>query len=681
MEAEGYAAEIAFDGESALKRIKAADFDLVISDIVMPGMSGYDLCRTLKGISDLSHVPVILLTTRKDPMDIFLGLECGADNFFTKPYDADRLIARIRNILYNKALRSRGKLKMGVEIALFGKTFLISSEKEQILDLLISTFEDTVQANIDLEKSKQELAAAKVKIEEYVYILENRMRASEAIHRVIVENVTQGIITIDETGKVTSFNPASEAIFGFSAEELLGECVDKLIPQSRRPSDQTMASFLRASQRVGQGPFETQGRHKDGSEFPIRLSLSESVLDSRGLFIGVVEDLKSQKAMEEQLHHAQKMEAVGQLTGGIAHDFNNLLTVILGNSELLVEELKDQEDERVSAEMIMTAAKRSADLTQRLLAFSRRQALKPQVLNVNDLLTGVEKLVQRTLGADISITVNYQGTPWPALADPAQLESAILNLCINARDAMPDGGSLTIETSNTYLDSAYAGSHMEVKSGEYVLIAVTDTGAGIPPDILRKVFDPFFTTKEKGKGTGLGLSMVYGFIKQSEGHVSIYSEVGHGTTVKLYLPKASQEVDPAEPVGEIALEQGGETILMVEDNELVRSHVETRLRKLGYNILTASNGPEALAIFRDRPDIDLLFTDIIMPGGMNGKQLADEARRIKPNIRTLFTSGYTENAINHQGRLESRVYLLSKPYSYADLARMIRIALTQNGGT
>jgi signal transduction histidine kinase/FixJ family two-component response regulator len=377
-----------------------------------------------------------------------------------------------------------------------------------------------------------------------------------------------------------------------------------------------------------------------------------------------------------QLRQAQKMEAVGQLTGGIAHDLNNILTVITGTIEILAEAVADQPQLLVVANMIDEAAARGADLTQRLLAFARKQPLQPREVDVNALVIEATNLLRPTLGEHVEVKIVLSGDTARALIDPSQLTNAILNLALNARDAMAEGGQLVIETSNVVLDDSYASINGDVTAGNYVLIAVTDSGHGIPAGILQNVFDPFFTTKEIGKGSGLGLSMVYGFVKQSNGHIKIYSEKDHGTTVRIYLPQATGVALPAAELEDTAtIEGGNETILIVEDDHLVRTFVVGQIQSLGYVTLSAVNADEALVVIDSAPTIDLLFTDMIMPGSMNGRQLAEEALRRRPSLKILFTSGYTENTVIHYGRLDAGVLLLAKPYRRADLARMIRSAI------
>jgi signal transduction histidine kinase/CheY-like chemotaxis protein len=386
--------------------------------------------------------------------------------------------------------------------------------------------------------------------------------------------------------------------------------------------------------------------------------------------------LREKNAVDLQLRQTQKMESVGQLTGGIAHDLNNILTVITGNIEILADAVADQPQLAALAKMIDQAATRGADLTQRLLAFARKQPLQPREVDVNSLIVEATKLLLPTLGAHIQIETILAPDASRALIDPSQLTNTILNLALNARDAMPEGGKLTIETSNIFLDESYANMNSDVSAGDYVLIAVSDSGAGIAADILDKVFEPFFTTKEFGKGSGLGLSMVYGFVKQSGGHIVIYSEEGRGTTLRIYLPQVSGTAQPSLKVMTApGVEKGRETILIVEDDHMVRPLVARQIQSLGYVALTAADAAEALTVIDGGQEIDLLFTDMIMPAGMNGRQLADEALRRRPSLKILFTSGHTEQAVSHDRRPDDGVLLLVKPYRKAELAQMIRSAL------
>ncbi len=381
--------------------------------------------------------------------------------------------------------------------------------------------------------------------------------------------------------------------------------------------------------------------------------------------------------LNQRLQQSQRIQALGQLTGGIAHDFNNLLTVVMGNAELLTELHDGNSEQNQLARTIMNAAQRGADLTQRLLAFARKQALAPLPLDVNQLLVGLDPMLRRTLGEHIEIELVRAAGLWPALVDQGQLENALLNLCLNARDAMLGGGRLTLETANVRLDEEYAARCHDVQPGQYVMLAVSDTGQGIAAEHLLHVFEPFFTTKEKGKGTGLGLSMVYGFVMQSAGHVAVYSEPGQGTTIKVYLPRSlgDQPLVAAGARDSGGVAGGSETILLVEDDESVRHYALAALRSFGYRVVEAADGPAAMAVLVERDDIDLLFTDVVMPGGMNGRELADAARQRRPALRVLYTSGYTENAIVHHGRLGAGAQLLSKPYRRSELDRAVRQAL------
>ena len=392
--------------------------------------------------------------------------------------------------------------------------------------------------------------------------------------------------------------------------------------------------------------------------------------------VGGMTDITERLQLEEQLRQSQRLEAVGQLTGGVAHDFNNLLTVIIGNSEILKESLDEQPALASFAEMVVEAAERGADLTRSLLAYARRQPLEPRATDINKLLGNLQTLLTRTLGETIQVEMHLDSTLNQAEIDPGQLENALLNLSLNARDAMPEGGRLVIETADVVATREYARRH-DMTPGDYVMIAVSDSGVGIETEVLEKVFEPFFTTKSQGKGTGLGLAMVYGFIRQSRGHINIYSEPEQGTTVRLYLPVASDDMDsePAIANHKHSTQSGHENILVVEDDPMVLDYVESQLSSLGYAVTTANSGQQALAQLESGLPVDLLFTDVVMPEGLSGRELADRAQLMRPGLKVLFTSGYTENAIVHHGRLDAGVMLLSKPYNRQQLALKIREAL------
>jgi signal transduction histidine kinase/ActR/RegA family two-component response regulator len=444
--------------------------------------------------------------------------------------------------------------------------------------------------------------------------------------------------------------------------------------------DEYIGNFRRTAQPkiIGVGR-EVTGLRKDGSTFPMDLSVGEAKQDGESIFVGIIHDLTGRKQTEEQLRQSQKMEMVGQLSGGIAHDFNNLLTVIVGNAEHLGEALKSREDLRRIANDICQAGERGAELAQRLLAFSRRQLLQPTEIDCHDLLGSMQKLLRRTLRENIEIRCAFNSDPVLAYADRTQLDSAVLNLALNAQDAMPRGGHLTLGAGVASLDDHYQNLHPEIAAGEYALISVTDDGEGMTAEVAAHAFEPFYTTKEVGKGSGLGLSMVFGFVKQSNGHVSIYSEPGLGTTMRIYLPlagTASQKPSGRIPGDEKSSPGGHGTILVAEDDPFVRSSAIMRIENLGYRVVPAVNGGDALSKLRAHPDIDMLFTDIVMPGGMSGWELAEQARQIRPGLPVVFTSGYALEALVEQGRALAQSIILTKPYRKAELADRLRQALT-----
>jgi PAS domain S-box-containing protein len=492
-----------------------------------------------------------------------------------------------------------------------------------------------------------------------------------------LEATTNAIFIADADGRIEWANSAFLNYAGCSLEQARGQRPDELVPADPQESGfhERIWSAIRDGTtwhgEVIMRDREGGLRTNEMTVTPVRNPDWEVTH-----FIAVMQDITDRLALERQLQRSQRMESIGLLTGGIAHDFNNLLTVVLGSAEQLQEALGHDERLGQLAATITQGATRGADLTRQLLAFARKQSLKPEVLNVREVLSRMQAMLRRVLGEHINVEFEFADTVWPVYTDAALLESALLNLAINARDAMPNGGQLTLSAHNIELVHEGLRLSAEMELGPCVVLSVTDTGCGIAPEHLDRVFDPFFTTKEVGQGTGLGLPMVYGFVRQSKGDVQIETEPGVGTTVSIYLPKSSEAGEATAPAAMASKSPGGsETILVVEDDEMVRCYAESQLSALGYRVLSARNGPEALEIIRGRHDIDLLFTDIVMPGGMNGRDLADAARAAYPGLKVLYTTGYVDNALLAKVSKDSHAQVLTKPYRRIDLATTIRQAL------
>ncbi|MDA8231615.1 MAG: response regulator [Magnetospirillum sp.] len=516
-----------------------------------------------------------------------------------------------------------------------------------------------------------------------------RLAAEEALHHSIdvlrstVSTLPVGVVAFGRDGRVKLWNHAAEAILGYTAAEIIDRNAPAAIFSSPAAGGGAAADvFLRIVTGQPVKGEEVQCTRKDGTIVEASFS-GAPMMDEHGRLRGAIcvfEDIGQRKAIATQLQQAQKMEAVGQLTGGLAHDFNNILGVAIGNLDLLAADLKDRPQAAELAETALNALLRGAELTRALLAFSRRQPLQPALVNVAELLTVVARMLSRTLGEQIRVSLRAEGDLWPVLADAAQLEAAITNLAINARDAMPNGGWLSISARNTTLDQAYVSEATDVQPGDYLLIEISDTGTGMAPDVLARVFEPFFTTKAVGRGTGLGLSMVYGFIKQSGGHIKVYSELGHGTAVRLYLPRAGEKlVAESEAQREKNVPKGTETVLLVEDNADVRRMVENQLTSLGYKVIAAEHGPAALSVLETGTPIDLLFTDVVMPEGMTGFELAEVARSHRPGLRVLITSGFPGTTFHVPAGMEGAADFLSKPYRRQELAHAVRDVLDGKG--
>jgi two-component system cell cycle sensor histidine kinase/response regulator CckA len=503
---------------------------------------------------------------------------------------------------------------------------------------------------------------------------------SEQLVTALLESASQAIISIDRGGRIVLANRRAEEMFGYSREELVGARIEMLLPESQRAAHTRDRDgyFARPHTRPMGIGMDLSGRRKDGSEVPVEVSLSYVEIDEGVFAIAFVSDISQRKHLEEQLLHAQKMEAVGRLAGGVAHDFNNMLTVIVGYNRMILDELSTLDPLRGYAEEILKAADRAGALTNQLLAFSRRQIMQPRVINVNAVMIQTQKMLQRLIGEDVDLVLKLGTNVRNIKADPGHVEQAVVNLAVNARDAMPLGGQLTIETANVVLDENYAKTHMGVKPGDFTMIAVSDTGHGMDAETRRHIFEPFFTTKEKGKGTGLGLATVYGMVKQTGGDIWVYSEPGQGTTFKLYFPSVSEPLSEiTAPDASLARRSGGETILVVEDETAVRELTVRILKQLGYTILMASSGAEALEISQNHAGhIDVLLTDVVMPN-MSGRQLADKLLESRPKTKVLFLSGYTENTVVHQGVLDAGVAFLPKPFTRDNLSRKLREVLAR----
>ena len=501
------------------------------------------------------------------------------------------------------------------------------------------------------------------------------LQAARQTNQRIFETTLDLILVVDRQGNIVQVSPSTEVILGYKPAELVGHnAIEFLFAEDLERTRNEMRLARRGREMRN---FETRYVHKNGRVVTLAWTGIWAESEQQHFFIG--RDMTERIAAEERLRRAQRLESIGQLTGGIAHDFNNLLTVVIGSLDLLQDRLERGSQVARFAETALKASLRGANLTRQLLAFARRQTLDPKTVNFNDRVTGIIDILQRTLGEEIEIKTSLAPDLWAAFVDPAQLESAVLNLAINARDAMPGSGRLVIETANKTVDAQYVAMNIEAMPGDYVMLAVSDTGTGMPPEVVARAFEPFFTTKPTGQGTGLGLSMIYGFVRQSQGHVQIYSEIGHGTSVRLYLPRALAGTPAAaEAKAEdetMPRAKPGERILAVEDNTDVRRVVTAQLDELGYRFVEAANGATALAAIERGEPFDLLFTDVVMPGGMSGFELARAARKLRPELKVLLTSGFPK--MSHTDTDEGRefAHMLIKPYRKSELAFKLRTAI------
>ncbi|HMV99167.1 MAG TPA: response regulator [Acidobacteriota bacterium] len=663
LQGHGYSVDEARHGAEALVKARQQPPDLIISDLLMPVMDGYTLLRQWKADERLKRIPFVVYTaTYTEPRDERLALDLGATAFIVKPTEPEPFMATIEEVLATASQEDPPSVAERVDE---GPVLL-----EEYNEVLVRKLEKKA---FQLEASNREL------LEE----IAERKQAEEALRlrdRAIQE-VSQGILITDPTQPDNPIIYASagvERITGYRSDEVIGW--NPRLFQGTDTDPDTLRT-IREAITAGRGcSVEILNYRKDGTPFWNALSLNP-VHDEHGRlvnFVGVQNDITERKRLEDQLRQSQKMEAIGQLAGGIAHDFNNLLTIITGYSALLLKLPDTDHTVRKSLNAINEAGKRAATLTRQLLGFGRKTILQPKILDLNSVVTETGELLCRLIGEDILFTTVLAPDLSPVKVDPSQLDQILMNLAVNARDAMPTGGRLTIETTNVVLGDDYATTHMHCKAGPYVMLAMTDTGCGMTPDVLARIFEPFFTTKEVGKGTGLGLAMVFGIVQQSGGTINVYSEPGHGTTFKIYFPAAiGHPTSENDPGANVQL-SGTETILLVEDDENVCELAVTSLKMYGYKVLTATDGKEALQMVRSTSGlVDLVLTDVVMPN-MSGPDLARMLQIQFPHLKILFMSGYTDDAVVRHGLLEADVAFIQKPYTPLGLVQKVRQVLDEN---
>jgi PAS domain S-box-containing protein len=628
---EGFAVETAANAEEALEKARLRRPDIIMSDVVMGGVDGFGLCRRVREDSGMATVPVILLSAHfGDQEDRELAARVGASALVLRTPD------------------------FSAELEALGRTLLEGPKHaEGVSDALV--YEE------QLRTTNKRLAAAVAEA-----------RCAEQRYRALFDHAADMINVLTPEGVIVEANRRSQDLLGVPPEKMSGLHIGDFAEVGRE--DEHLAEYLESLAR-GQDQRVVPLRRPDGTVRYVEFSTKAIDLDGEPRMLTVGRDVTEKRRLEESLRHAQKMEAIGQLTGGIAHDFNNILAVIIANSHLLLDGLGDSDPRRDDVEEIRAAGDRAARLTRQLLAFSRKQVMEPTVVDLNASLDGVMKMLRRLIGEDIELTFVPGGELGSICADVGQIEQVVMNLVVNARDAMPAGGKLTIETSNVDIDGEYSATHADVPAGRYVRFTVSDTGCGMDAEIQSRLFEPFFTTKGAGKGTGLGLSTCHGIVKQSGGSIAVYSEVGQGTVFKIYLPRVDDRPEPRRLASGGGDLRGTETVLLIEDDERVRAAIERMLRGYGYHVNPARSAFDAVAIARRKDaEIHLILSDMVIPG-LNGPGAVSEVRKLQPRARALFMSGYTDHAIFRGGALDGGAAFIQKPFVPEALARKVRAVL------
>jgi PAS domain S-box-containing protein len=660
LQGHGFRVAEARHGAEALTQAQQNPPDLIISDLLMPVVDGYTLLRQWKANERLKAIPFIVYTaTYTEPRDERLALALGADAFVIKPTEPEPFMVIINEVL-EKA--KRGELPT-------------ASERPIEEDALLNEYNEVLVRKLEkkalqLEQSNRELLEEIAERKRTEETLRLRDRAIQA--------VSQGILITDPKQPDNPIIYASsgfERMTGYQSEAVLGKNCRFL--QGKDTNKETIGMLRQAIAAGRACAVEILNYRKDGTPFWNALSLNP-VQDDKGelaYFVGVQSDVTERKNLEAQLRQSQKMDAVGRLAGGVAHDFNNLLTIISGYSELLLTRSDVSQNIRESVKVIKEAGDQAAGLTRQLLGFSRQTMLQPKVLDMNTVIADTGKMLRRLIGEDILFTTVLDPNLSLVRVDPGHLDQILMNMAVNARDAMPKGGKLTIETANVLLSEDYAASHIDCKPGHHVMLAMTDTGCGMAGDVLAHIFEPFFTTKDVGKGTGLGLAMVFSIVQQSGGCIHVYSEPEHGTTFKIYLPAVSEQVTTKKNSPANLQVKGTETILLVEDEEAVRSMALVSLQMHGYTVLTATDGEDALRLVKEHSEsLDLVLTDVVMPK-VSGPELAGTLRAEFPHVKVLFMSGYTDDAVVRHGLLEADAPFIQKPYTPLALAQKVRQVL------
>jgi PAS domain S-box-containing protein len=643
-----YAVESAVNGVQALEKAYQWRPDLIVSDILMPEMNGFELCRRIKMDEQLHNIPFVFYTaTFVDQKDEKLAMALGASRFLVKPMEPAAFFRIIGEVTdeYEK------------------NTLPLPVEPLGDMQDLCRMQAEALQRKLD--KKVRELNEER-----------KALQASEARFRALTESTSDWIWEMDRNGVYTYSSPKIKDLLGHEPEYVIGKTpFDFMSPHEAKRLAKEFKAIAESKKPFA--ALENMSVHKDGRKVVLEKS-GVPFFDTTGSlagYRGIDRDITERKKLEEQLLQAQKMEAIGQFAGGIAHDFNNMLTTILGYGEFLKMDIDQDSPSQRYVDLILSAAAKSANLTQQILAFSRKQIISPKQTDLNELIKGIEKLLRRLIGEDIEITMSLAERDLTALVDPGQLEQVLMNLCTNARDAMPDGGTIFIGTGTDFLDREYIKTYDVENAGMYALITVTDTGSGMDEKTTQRIFEPFFTTKEMGKGTGLGLATAYGIIKQHNGHINVYSEPGKGTTFKIYLPLIVSAMDKGEYADVKPPRRGSETILVAEDNDDVRTLTKQVLLKYGYGVIEAVDGEDAIHKMRKYKDVvRLVVIDVIMPK-KSGKEVREEIKKIAPDMRVLFTSGYTSDIISKKGILEEGVDFISKPLTPNDLLGRIRETL------